>query len=461
MPVQTLLLISIIVFALVLVANALYAIVVKKASVLEPIILFFFFYALFVVPFPLRAYMTTTIEEDVTEHLTALLPYIPTSVFLSALALPFFTYAYYSGLARHIGARLARPMIGGSFRIAFVMLSCVSVFLLVLLTHSVGGVIDLILLGYNSSAEIFGKGYLAVGFPWLSVASLFLLCRYGKTRKFLDLCIFGCALLLIVTMNLIMGNRSQLMFLGLAVIVFWHKAIRPVSFKNLAAVGIVSFLALNLIGVVRGSNYESFSDFWAKITEPARPSLDDSHSLFYTVTTGEFVVPFETFPQMIKSVGQDVPLQFGLTYLKAPLFFIPSVFFADRPDTLTHWYMLKFYGDTYGLNEGRAFFFLSEGYLNFGPVGVILTMLAWGLALGAAHCYGQGASGQTGPILLYSLALAFIFRGIAGDFVSVFVGLPEQALSAALLGIWITNFAGGNVVPRSSLGVAKQGNPPV
>jgi hypothetical protein len=173
------------------------------------------------------------------------------------------------------------------------------------------------------------------------------------------------------------------------------------------------------------------------------------------------VVPFETFPQMIKSVGEDVRPQFGLTYLKAPLFFIPYVVYPDRPDTLTHWYMLKFYGDTFGLNEGRAFFFLSEGYLNFGPIGVILTMLLWGAALGAAHSYGQSAKGQIGAILIYSLSVAFIFRAIAGDFVSVLVGLPEQVFSAALMGIWITHRGGRKVSQKILPVVARQGDLPV
>jgi hypothetical protein len=456
------LLISLIIFGVTTVATAGYAIVFRKASALDPILQFVFLYALVVLPLPIRAYTTTVIDGDVTEHLTGILRYMPIAVFLSALGLPFFTYGYYSNLACHIGLRLPTPTTGNSPGIAFLGLSGLSFFLLGLLTRSSGGLINLILLGYGSSAEIFGKGYLAVGFPWLSVASMFLLWRYAVRRTLINLLLFGTVLFVVGSINLIMGNRSQLMFMGLAVLIFWHNAIRPISIKALATVGLVGFLALNLVGSLRGSNFESLSDFWSRTTEPNKASLENSDSLFYTLTTGEFVVPFETLPQMIKSVGQEVNPQLGLTYLKAPLFFVPSVIFPHRPNDLAHWYMIKFYGDTYGLNEGRAFFFLSEGYLNFGPIGVIGTMFIWGLFLGAAHSYVRRAKRDPAAILLYALSVAFIFRGIVGDSVSLFVGLPEQALSAAILGIWMSNWGRGRKAEQKSFaGVASRGRLPV
>jgi hypothetical protein len=66
-------------------------------------------------------------------------------------------------------------------------------------------------------------------------------------------------------------------------------------------------------------------------------------------------------------------------------------------------------------------------------------MMGWGLFLGTARNYVQGSGEKPGAVLLYALTIAFIFRGIAGDSISILVGLPEQALSAALIGIWITN----------------------
>lgn len=162
--------------------------------------------------------------------------------------------------------------------------------------------------------------------------------------------------------------------------------------------------------------------------------------MFYTLTIGEFVVPFETLPQMIRSVGSEIRPQFGLTYIKDVMLWVPSVLFPDRPPTLTHWYMETFYGEGHGLNIGRSFFFLSEGYLNFGILGVFITMLLWGAFLGVVHFYLRAANGDPGAVLLCALTIAFIYRGLAGDFSSMFVGLPEQSLSAAIIGLWIANY---------------------
>jgi hypothetical protein len=225
------------------------------------------------------------------------------------------------------------------------------------------------------------------------------------------------------------------------VAVFWHYAIKRVSFKKLFLFCTVSFLALNIVGYLRTSHYTSFADFWTKSSSAYDDTSSEKGRIFYTLTSGEFVVPFETLPQMIKSVGREINPQFGLTYIKDALLWIPNVVFPDRPPTLTHWYMETFYDPGTALNEGKSFFFLSEGYLNFGPIGVFATMLAWGVFFGIVNAYLQNSKGEPGAILLCALTIAFIYRGIAGDVSSLFVALPEQSLSATVIGMWLANTA--------------------
>jgi hypothetical protein len=196
---------------------------------------------------------------------------------------------------------------------------------------------------------------------------------------------------------------------------------------------------LNLVGTLRESNYESLAQAWQKATGAAGSKLDDSESFFYTLTVGEFAVPFETLPQMIKSVGIDMSPRYGLTYLQAPLLLVPTDIFPQRPQALENWYMQTFYGEYFSGNANRSFFFLSEGYLNFGPVGVVLTMIAWGLFLGAAENYSRRMRGEPGAALLYALTLAFVFRGIAGHFGSWVSALSSQAIGIAIIGVWIAN----------------------
>lgn len=432
------LLLSILFFVVTVLLTIYYARTLKKATIFDPISIFIFFYCLFVLPLPVRAFFTKAIAGDVTDHLPELLPYLPWAVLLSGIGLPFFVWGYYSKSSWQMAQRIPQPKPGTHYRASFLVLTVISLALLSLLARDSGGLVNFILLGYNSTAEMFGKGYLAVGFPWLFIACLFLLYGYARNRRKFDLILFFAAALVVSLVQVVLGARGVLLYMGLAVVIFWHVSVETISARFLAVAALSAFLILNIMGLWRSSKYASFSDVWTR-TESAE-SVGSSSGLFYTLTTGEFVVPFETLPQMIRSVGSEINPRFGLTYLEAPLFLIPSVLFPQRPATLTAWYMDHYYGGGFGANEGRAFFFTAEGYLNFGPLGVLATMLVWGWLLGALHQYRDFSKGQPGSLLLYALSVAFIFRGIAGDAASVVAGLPEQSLSVAVFGLWIASW---------------------
>lgn len=446
-------LLSILFYLLIALPTLVYVVKVKKAGFFDPAVQFLLFLTLFVIPLPLRAYMTKEIEGDVTEHLLELLPFMPIAVFMTAISLPIFLWGYYSRFTERMALRLPRPQTGRNLASPAFFLAVVSLFLLVQLARSSDGLLNFILLGYAASAEIYGKGHLAIGFPWLFVASLFLLYRYSVRNKKMDLALFAVAFIVLSGMFLLMGSRNMIVYMGLTVALFWHYAVRPIHFKKLAILGLSCFLALNIVGYLRTSNYQSFTDFWTTSTSAYKESSTTKGRMLYTLTVGEFVVPFETLPQMIRSVGSEIPPQLGLTYVKDAMLWIPSVLFPDRPPTLTHWYMETFYGEGHGLNIGRSFFFLSEGYLNFGLFGIFATMLAWGIFLGIVRSYLRMANKEPGAVLLCALTIAFIYRGLAGDFSSMFVGLPEQSLSAAVIGLWIANYGSHKKLwmkPRSS-----------
>ncbi len=349
--------------------------------------------------------------------------------------------AYYSRISARIAARLPRIRGGQRWLLAFLILGAFSLFLIVQLASSAGGVLSLLLLGYNVTAEMAGKGYLAMGFTWLFVACMFLLYGYAVSRKREYLLAFAVGFGIVVLMHLVMARRGTLLYMALAVWLFWHHAIGPLKARSIIVFGIICFAGLNLVGVLRSSSYESIGDLWDKTSKSWDSQSDTNlrNGLTYTLTTGEFVVPFETLPQMIESVGATVAPELGMTYVRAPLQFIPQAWFSSRPLPLQNWYITRFYGSGYGFNEGREFFFLSEGYLNFGSAGVIATMLVWGLSLGTLHSYIRDNKRTPASILVYALIVAFIYAGIAGESISVIVGLPEVSLVAAIVGLWITN----------------------
>lgn len=429
-------------YLVVAVAVVAYAIVGRRASVFDPLVQCVAFITVFTLPLPLRALTSDLIEGDVTEHLPQLKPFLAVSVAYAAVGIACFAVAYYSRIATLFGRALPHPPVVRRPRTytATVLLGVFSLILLVLLAREVGGLIAFILLGYNSTAETFGRGYLAIGFPWLFVTALFPLYRYALLRQRLDLVVATFLIAGLSVVQLLLGNRSIILYMGLTVAFFVHYAIRKLPLRTLLPIAFAGFVFLNVVGFLRGSEYKSFSDLVARSTSAfggLQESGDLHHGWFYTLTTGEFVVPFETFPEMVRSVGTRVDPAYGATFLRAPLFVIPNVIYPDRPLPLTNWYMEEFYGGGFGLNQGRAFFFMSEGYLNFGPAGVILLLFAWGAFWGGVREYLRLGEGNPGSALLAALSIAFIFRAVAGDSVSLLIGLPEQNLSCAVIGLCI------------------------
>ncbi len=429
-------LISVLFYLGVLVTTAVYVYGVKRASLFEPVSLYLFFVSLFALPLPIRFCITAEIEGNVSPALMQFAPWLPISIVMTAFALPIFVVAYYSIWAKLLGRYI--PLIPDKglrgTAVSIWLLTVLSVILIYLLAESLGGILAFLLLGYKSSEETFGRGYLAVGFSWLVVAMLAWLDRYASRRKVID-AIWAVGLLFVNTaIFFITGNRAMLMYMAIALIVFVNYRIRRIGILTLLPAVLVGFLALNLMGSLRTSNYENVGDFIEKtfITSPAVAERD-KESFFYTLTIGEFIVPFETLPQVIRTIGvSDMPW-LGWSYLRAPVYLIPSFIFPDRPLPIGNWYMENFYGNGYGLNEGRAFFFLAEGYLNFGPFGILLVAMVWGCMWGGLQSWMLRGKDHFGGVLVYALLSAYMFRCVAGDVVTLLVGTTQQSLAAVFI----------------------------
>lgn len=438
----------------------LYVFLVRRASPFEPVGLFLFFVSLFALPLPVRYCFTTEIEGNVSPSLPQFAPYLGISLVMTAAALVVFVLFYYSRWARRLGDCIPQLPDHGAkgTGVGILTLVIASVVLIYFLAESVGGILAFLLLGYKSSEETFGRGYLAIGFPWLVVAMLALLDRYATSKKWCD-AILGLVLLAVnFGIFTLTGNRAMIMYMAIALVIFIHLRIRrltPAIFLPLAMAG---FIGLNVMGTLRGSDYSSVEEFFERLFASSEAGGTDAHNFFYTLTIGEFVVPFETLPQMIRSIGVDQWPWLGLSYLRAPVYMIPSFIFSDRPLPLANWYMENFYGGGYGLNEGRQFFFLAEGYLNWGAVGFFLVAAIWGVGWGALHRWMTRGHDRFGTVLIYSLLTAFMFRCIAGDVVTLLVGTTQQSLAAVFIIMVIAYLCGGRrrvgkAVPR--LGVSK------
>jgi hypothetical protein len=428
------LLLAVLSHALVVGAVLVYAVLCRRESWLSPILIFLAFLELFTLPLPVRALITLAIEGDVTERLPQIYPLLAPAVWMVTIGVLAFATTYYAPatvrLAAKIPALRVRP--GASLYVAVLAVGGLSLVLIALLARDVGGILPFVLLGYGGAAVMFGKGYLAAGFPWLFIAAALLLVRYGVYRQRRDLLCFLVVLLVITAMNAIMGNRSLILYQLVATLLVWHLAVRRIALVRAVPVVLVAFVGLNLLGYLRGGDYESVHDVLTRTTDRVghvQESNELHTGMIYTITTGEFVVPFESLPMLLSA---PIPLRWGATYATAIAFFVPSAIWPDRPEPLGAWYMKRFYGGGFLPNEGRAFYFLAEGYLNWGPAGVLIVMAAWGLALGILGARVKAGADPLSALVL-ALTLAYIPRGIAGEFSTMLVGLPQQSLLPLVL----------------------------
>lgn len=433
---------SVLIYVAVAGSTAFYVLGIRRASVFEPVSQYLFFVSLFTLPLPIRCIFTLEPEGNVTPFLASLAPWLPLSVVLTALALPAFCLAYYSKFTNRLAKimpRVVEPRRERSL-LAFCVLAAFSLWLIALLTQDLGGILAFVLLGYKSTEETFGKGYLAIGIPWFFVAALLLGYRYARHRRGIDLFLFATALAANLALHVLTANRSMLMYIAVVLLTFVHVAIKRLSLRLLAPLAVAGFLLLNVMGLVRGSGYEDLADLVER-TSASSEQTSESKNLFYTLTIGEFVVPFETLPQMARTVGISSAPWFGWSYLRSPIYLIPGAIFPDRPLPLSNWYMQEFYGGGYGLNEGRQFFFLSEAYLNFGAIGPLLIALVWGVGWGVLQKWQLIHRGDPAVAVVYALTVGYMYRCIAGDAMQLVAGLTQQSLVAAVVGLLIAGVA--------------------
>jgi len=439
---------SVTIYCLVAVIISLKLYFVKRATLVDPFVHFVAFLSLYTLPLPIRLIFTDRVEGNISPYIANFSGYIPISVLFCAMSLIVFYKSYYSSIPERLVAYLpvVRTTSSSGIVLSSAGIAAISLFLLSTLAVRVGGLGEFILLGYGSTKETVGLGYLAVGLPWLFVSTMFIFVAFDISRHRLWFFIGLGALLGNIGLHLVMGNRSMVLYILISFGTFFLIKVRYFKWKTLLFLGLSAFVFLNIVGMTRKSEYHSFQDFLTKSFDGASRALTDStEGMFYTLTVGEFVVPFETLPQMVRTVGTRFEPWFGWSYLRAPVFLVPSAIYPDRPLDLANWYMQEFYGQQGRLNEGRQFFFLAEGYLNFGPFGIIFISIIWGIGWRLLFEWLKQCDFDPGATMIYALGLGYMFRCISGTFVSFVSGFTQQSLAIAILGLI---FAGATVQVR-------------
>lgn len=344
-------------------------------------ILFLIVIALYTLPLPIHCLMTEKefwVSGDISYNIYNFVGQMPTAVFLVSFFNVFFAIFYTSLILKLKGKKNNKHRIPKKiFLFMMIILIIVSFFMLQKLGESVGGIVNIILLGYKVTEYFLGQQIYAIAFEWLvTVSILFLVFSVEQKNKKYKILAFVFIILLGMVF-MIMGRRALIVVLGLSVLFIYHVKIKKIKFRTFLILLIGSFFMLNVIGLLRGDSYESLDSISETISNKSISYKENNvfeDNIFYTLTTGNFSVPFETMPQSIEALGTAYNLGYGFYSLQSVFLLVPSSVWNDRPLPLSNWYMKTYYGENQQ-NIGRQFYILTSAFMDFGVFGILLISL--------------------------------------------------------------------------------------
>jgi hypothetical protein len=405
---------------------------------------------LYVLPLSVRSFFGMPAEGNISSYFTEFEPYLPAAVGYTAAFN--FSLAWFVSMqdAPYTAPEEARdePGLRPSGWVAALTMTAIAIGMLGVLARDLGGITSLILEGYRVTEHFIGRGYLAVGFEW--IVALGVLCYAAASlsgdpkRRLLAIGVNG----VIACAFLIMARRATLVEHVGALLLIHHYAVAKFKVWQLVAILAVGFMSLNLIGLLRGDSYDDFTDMKSSLTTRATNLAEEdetwSEQLTYTLTTGNFAVPFETLPQIIRTFGEAYVLGFGKYTLGTLSLIVPLPLWPDRPLPLSNWYVEEFYGIT-ALNEGRQLYFLTESFMDFGAAGFIVVagLYAIGFRFVLRHTDNWARSA---PMLALMALLCSSITSMIAAGPSSFVVTSLKSFAAPLLVVY---FADQVFKPRS------------
>lgn len=375
---------------------------------------------LYVLPLPIRLLFTKRIDGSIAPDLLHFVDFFPGALALEALFLVIFTFVFRVTIT-HFQPRLAAParikrLPVRAFMLLWLVLALASLLLVAGLARSAGGIMSMVLSGYGVTDMFVGNGLYAVGIPWLMSLSVLLLVHARINGLRIAQWVAFSLIFVEFSALALMARRGALVGLGISVLVVWHFQFRKISMRSLGAILVVGFLAMNLLGLLRGGSYTSISNAFETLEEKSHSiSSNGQLNWFYTLTSGNFITPFQTMPNIMSRMGGDVQLEWGGTSLRAAALVVPQAVWPDRPEPLSNWYMRTFVDSNAQSNQGFQFFFLSGSYLDFGMFGPVLWGFLYGIVMAWLCVWLTRRLSSAVHLTLFAFAIGNILNTISTD----------------------------------------------
>jgi len=382
---------------------------------------------LIAVQFPLQAFFTVLVDH----YQANLLPLdrwahlLDVALASSVVASAAFLIGYFLPLA---GRRTAQAGGSGSSRwagdrvgVVVCVLTALGLMSYLRFMQDVGGISFFI---HNLQARVVlatGRHDLLAGVSLIPLASVIWLAYLAtrgerlRGRALLWFVVHG-ALTSLVLFSL--GGRSNLIEYWVTLIVIFHYGVRRLGIRFAAVflVGAVAFLAV--AGWYRASTAASSN----------APLFEPGHVLSPRSVANEFfnydISPLDVYVLALDRVPTDIPFRMGRTITDAVYAPIPRSALPSKPPVLTAWYKLRLLdrSDPGGVRASA----LGEGYVNFGFIGVVALLLAYGVL---ARVFARFSTRRDPfALVVYALGAQYLIQLTIGAFDESTVNFSERLL---------------------------------
>ena len=182
-----------------------------------------------------------------------------------------------------------------------------------------------------------------------------------------------------VLVILLEGDRGGVLKLTLPALLLLHYVVKPIKLRYLIALGLATTVIFSALAFVRNAAVFSPKQM---IQEYLHAQESNDTAKWYSVVY-EVGYSFQLLNITVNEVPRSEPYWLGASWRDAMIHVVPFAqgvalkqgFNREEPST---WVTVNYFGSR---RAGKGFNVIAEGYLNFGPIGVLVQMLALGMLM--------------------------------------------------------------------------------
>lgn len=397
-------------FILIAVLPIFYRLLIGTFDTLEAENFFILFYSLYSLCVPLNLLFSPYIAMEELHICTQ-------ALMLCLIGLIFFILGYHS----HLGNILARmipllPYRWNPKRVRYTaqfFIFC-GILFFVVLTKEVG-ISTYFKAGYMGRALLKREsGPLELGLYICQIGLILYGFYYFMTKKRINFYIIIVLYSLYILFVLRIGIRRPILALSVAYFAGRYYLVKRISFIKAFPIILTCGVLLVIFAFVRHIIADSGFSIGIKYL------INNFSWSWLDLSKTEFGAPFKNLVDILAILPGQAKHLYGLSYWQTIEILFPRYIYPSRPPTLSEWYTNTFFSEGFVRAGGNmGFFIISEAYINWDIIGVMIVMFSWGILLKALYNYMRRGLRNISAIFIYCVSLVWIVFAIRLDFAVV------------------------------------------